>query len=169
MKQACGQQDYTIHSAKPWPNNSKQLKIDCIILLFIISSTQWNSVLPANPWSLVVHSKLLLADLKKLVPGSTSWLRAITCPQVYIIEQDNPILRLQVFITMGSNQMQDCVQPAYSLVGFRQSLSASQQCFSLTTNQHQSGLSVQKPTSEQAEYLKHGTPVIGHMEAFPSP
>ena len=40
-----------------------------------------------------------------------------------------------------------------SLVGFSQGLSASQQCFSLTTNQHQPGLSFQKPTSEQAEYV----------------
>jgi len=39
------------------------------------------------------------------------------------------------------------------LVGSSQGLSASQQCFPLTTNQHQSGLSVQKPTSEQADDL----------------
>jgi len=39
---------------------------------------------------------------------------------------------------------------ACSLVGFSQGLSASQQCFSLTTSQHQLGLSAQKPTNEQA-------------------
>jgi len=39
---------------------------------------------------------------------------------------------------------------ACSLIGFRQSLSASQQCFSLTTNPHQPNLSAQKPTSEHA-------------------
>ena len=37
-----------------------------------------------------------------------------------------------------------------SLVGFSQGLSASQQCFPLITNQHQPGLSAQKPSSEQA-------------------
>ena len=42
---------------------------------------------------------------------------------------------------------------ACSLVGFSQGLSASQQCFSLTINQHQSGLSAQKPTSEHALYM----------------
>jgi len=49
---------------------------------------------------------------------------------------------------MVSMSQSDC-----SLVGFSQGLSVSQQCFSLTTNQHQSGLSAQKHTSEQAEYL----------------
>jgi len=44
-----------------------------------------------------------------------------------------------------------CIPTACSLVGFSQGLSASQQCFPLTTNQHQPGLSAQKPTSEQAE------------------
>jgi len=39
---------------------------------------------------------------------------------------------------------------AYSFIGFSQSLSASQQCFLLTTDQHQPGLSAQKPTNEQA-------------------
>ena len=38
-----------------------------------------------------------------------------------------------------------------SLVGFNQGLSASQQCFPLTTNQHQPDLLAQKPTSEQAQ------------------
>ena len=42
---------------------------------------------------------------------------------------------------------------ACSLVGFSQGLSASQQCFPLTTNQHQPGLSVQKPSSEQTDWL----------------
>ena len=37
---------------------------------------------------------------------------------------------------------------ACSLVGFSQGLSAMIQCFPLTTNQHQSDLSAQKPTSE---------------------
>jgi len=37
-----------------------------------------------------------------------------------------------------------------SFVGFSQSLSANQQCFPLTTNQHQPDLSAQKSTSEQA-------------------
>ena len=40
-----------------------------------------------------------------------------------------------------------------SLVGFRQGLSASQQYFPLTTNQHQPSLSAQKPTSEQTTHL----------------
>jgi len=44
-------------------------------------------------------------------------------------------------------------QPACSLVDFSQSLSISQQCFSLTTNQHQPNLSAQKPTSEQAQQI----------------
>jgi len=47
-----------------------------------------------------------------------------------------------------------------SLVGFSQGLSASQQCFSLTTNQHQPGLSAQKPTSEHAHWLKED-PTLG--------
>jgi len=49
---------------------------------------------------------------------------------------------------------------AYSLVGFSQDLSASQQCFPLTPNQHQPGLSAQKPTSEQAicVLLRYPTP-----------
>ena len=38
-----------------------------------------------------------------------------------------------------------------SFVDFSQSLSINQQCFSLTTNQHQSNLSAQKPTSEQVD------------------
>jgi len=42
-------------------------------------------------------------------------------------------------------------QSACSFVGFSQGLSASQQYFPLTTNQHQPGLSAQKLTSEQAE------------------
>ena len=43
------------------------------------------------------------------------------------------------------------IQSVCSLIGFSQGLLASQQCFSLTTNQHQPGLSAQKPTSEQAK------------------
>jgi len=45
--------------------------------------------------------------------------------------------------------------PACSLVGFSQGLSANQQCFPLIINQHQSGLSAQKPTSEQADHEMH--------------
>ena len=40
---------------------------------------------------------------------------------------------------------------ACSLVGFSHDLSASQQYFPLTTNQHQPDLSAQKPTSEQVD------------------
>jgi len=40
---------------------------------------------------------------------------------------------------------------AYSLVSFSQGLSAMVQYFLLRTNQHQPGLSAQKPTSEQAD------------------
>ena len=40
-----------------------------------------------------------------------------------------------------------------SFIGFSQDLSVSQQCFSLTINQHQSDLSAQKPTSEQVKCL----------------
>ena len=43
---------------------------------------------------------------------------------------------------------------AYSLVSFSQGLSAMVQYFPLRTNQHQPGLSAQKPTSEQADRLK---------------
>ena len=42
---------------------------------------------------------------------------------------------------------------ACSLDGFNKCLSASQQCFSLTTNQHQPDFSAQKPTSEHADNL----------------
>jgi len=38
-----------------------------------------------------------------------------------------------------------------SLIGFSQNLSVNQQCFSFTTNQHQSDFSIQKPTSEQTD------------------
>ena len=44
-------------------------------------------------------------------------------------------------------------QAACSLVGFSHGLSASQQCFSLTTNQHQPGLSAQKLTNEHTEEI----------------
>jgi len=40
-----------------------------------------------------------------------------------------------------------------SLDGFSQGLSTMIQCYPLTTNQHQLGLSAQKPTSEQADVL----------------
>ena len=50
------------------------------------------------------------------------------------------------------------VQSVCSLVGFSQGLSAIIQYFPLTTNQHQSSLSAQKPTSEQAEYLSRRRP-----------
>ena len=39
-----------------------------------------------------------------------------------------------------------------SLVSFSHGLSAMVQCFSLTTNQYQPGLSAQKPTNEQADH-----------------
>ena len=48
----------------------------------------------------------------------------------------------------------DMLYTACLLVGFSQDLSTSQQCFPLTTNQHQPGLSAQKPTSEKAVYRK---------------
>jgi len=51
-------------------------------------------------------------------------------------------------------QILQCVCLGYSacsLVGFSQGLSVMVQCFSLTTNQHQLGLSAQKPTSEHAD------------------
>ena len=54
---------------------------------------------------------------------------------------------------------------AYSLVGFSQSLSASQQYFSLTTNQHQPGLSAQKPTNEHADCCMQYI-VYRHIQAF---
>ena len=43
---------------------------------------------------------------------------------------------------------------ACSLVSFSQGLSVMIQCFFLTTNQHQSDLSAQKPTNEQAVNVK---------------
>ena len=46
---------------------------------------------------------------------------------------------------------------ACSLVGFSQDLSAMIQCFPLTANQHQPGLSTQKPTNEQAGSLNKST------------
>ena len=54
-------------------------------------------------------------------------------------------------VTCGTERI--IVQSACSLVGFSQSLSDMIQYFSFTTNQHQPGLSAQKPTSEQAECL----------------
>ena len=48
-----------------------------------------------------------------------------------------------------------------SFVGFRQDLSASQQYFSLTTNQHQPSLAAQKPIDEQAQRrIKLWTPYV---------
>jgi len=52
-----------------------------------------------------------------------------------------------------SRQQQSWLHRILSAVGFSQGLSASQQCFSLTTNQHQPGLSARQTTSEQAVYL----------------
>jgi len=59
---------------------------------------------------------------------------------------------------------------ARSLVGFSQGLSASQYCFLLTINQHQPGLSAQKPTIEQvwlSEWRTTGTHrlLLGAMDA----
>jgi len=60
-----------------------------------------------------------------------------------------------IFLGQRSSQHEMFSRQACSLVGLSQDLSAMIQCFPLTTNQHQPGLSVQKPTSEQAEYLNN--------------
>ena len=67
------------------------------------------------------------------------------------------ILRMLIFMptkykcSLCSSFLPSTHQPC-SLVSFSHGLSAMVQCFSLTTNQYQPGLSAQKPTNEQADH-----------------
>ena len=65
---------------------------------------------------------------------------------------------------MASNGIN--LQLVCSLVGFSQCLSVSQQCFPLTINQHQPGLSAQKPTSEQTEYCCQAKHIVIIMPSY---